>query len=151
MATAIPAVETQSIKFYDAFIAWAEKNGEMPSPQLFEEWDAKHNHYQMKLVVFGGDAEIYRVGLTALYTRYFYNCSAMRFKRPDGSGSITVQPYRKAGKGVGSFADITSPETTKAERKFMLAKLEGLVDQLLQMIELLGMTRKELMTYIETK
>ena len=143
--------EAQSRKFYKKFITWAESKSLVPSPQLFEEWDVKHNHEQFRDQCFGGDQEIFRVGLKTLYARYFTNLSPLVFERPDGEGSISVQPYRKSGSGVGVFADITSPKTKAAERDFMRSKLDNLIDQLVQLSLLLGMSRKELLTYIESK
>lgn len=146
------AAQAQDSKFfYNKFIQWAEAKKLAPSPQLLEKWDVEHNHSQLREVVFGNDQALIRVALTTLYARYFYNCSRLEFERPDGEGSIGVQPYRKAGKGVGVFADITSPKTKAAQRDFMKAKLDSLIDQLVQLSALLGMSRKELLTYIESK
>jgi len=150
MATPAVAQETQSRQMYDRFITWADNHNQVPSPALFENWDVTHNHSQFREQVFGGNQEIHRAGLTALYTRYFYNLSAMRFKKPEGTGSITMQPYRYV-KEQKVFADITSPKTKQAQRDFMKSKLDGMIQTLIAQSELMGMTRKELLTYIENQ
>jgi hypothetical protein len=150
MATPAVATETQSRIFYTKFVDWAKSQNLVPSPQLLEEWDVKHNHNQFRDQVFGGNAAIHRAGLTALYSRYFYNLSSMTFEKPDGTGSISVTPYRYI-KETGTRADILSPKTTQSQRDFMKEKLDSMVVTLIAQSELLGMTRKELLTYIEEK
>ena len=151
MATPAVAQETVSRRMFDQFVTWAERKNLVPSPELFETWDVEQNHSQLREQVFGGDQEVYRAGLKALYSRYFYNLSALRMSRPDGKkGTISISPYRYV-KEQSAFADITSPKTKQAQRDFMKSKLDSMIDTLIQQSELLGMTRRELLTYIESK
>lgn len=148
MATAVAKTESQGLKFYNKFVSWCEKGGQTPGPALFQTWDIEHNNSHVQ-ELFGGKSEIYRAGLTALYTRYFYSYASIRFTAPDGKGSISMQPYRKSGPGVGEIGDITDPKLDAASKEYMIGRAVADLKNAAQRLKLLRMTRAQIIAHID--
>lgn len=122
-AAAAAAQEQQSRQgrvYYDKFIAWCGKSEATPSTELLMQWDAEHNLSRIKSL-FGTDQDVYRVGLQALYTRFFSNYSMLRIESPSGK-KVSLSPYRKTGEGIGNVGDLSSPNLTVDQLEFVRSK-----------------------------
>ena len=121
MASTVARIENQAKRLTLAFVAWANENDVVVSPQNFEAWGEKYHAEEVRSLA-GGDAALIRIGLTAIYTRWLNSYNVLTYVSDSGK-KVKKTRHRKAGKGPGNFADVINTNVNSAARQFMLDKV----------------------------